>query len=309
MMRMRVFLCALAVAGFLFASRLYAGSEDGLSPDRMLRIGFSKSYFSDVGVRDAKAAIEVWAKEVVGTAVAHYTPSAVVFSTLRSMENAIRNGEVEMITLRSPDYLRIKDKVALEPVAIATVTETVGDEYVLLVHRDRDITGIGQLKDGAVFMQKMGQSSVARMWLDILLMKEGFFEKAPFFVRIEEVKKESQGVLKVFFKQAVACVVRRSTYDTMSELNPQIREQLTVLMRSPRYATDVFCFTNSLHGTDREHLKKACLRLERFPTGRQILTLFKQGRVLPFKSSYLESVEELFREYQDIKARLGETRP
>ena len=76
--------------------------------------------------------------------------------------------------------------------------------------------------------------SLALAWLDIALFNDGCRPVAE-FCRVEQNKKLTKVVLPVFFRQNDACVVTRRGFKTMSELNPQVGQQLRVLASSPNW--------------------------------------------------------------------------
>ena len=57
-----------------------------------------------------------------------------------------------------------------------------------------------------------------------------------------------------------------------------------------------------------EGLAEAILSINAEPQGKQILTLIKVNKLIPFESSYLETVEALLREHRGLKLKLAKIR-
>ena len=89
------------------------------------------------------------------------------------------------------------------------------------------------------------RASLAPVWSETILAREGLGSASGFYGQITTASKISQAVLPVFFRQLDACVVTRSGFETMVELNPQVGRQLKVLASSPPVVPVVFCFRAS----------------------------------------------------------------
>jgi hypothetical protein len=81
-----------------------------------------------------------------------------------------------------------------------------------------------------------GACNNALLWLDTQLLRQQLPPSHSFFRSVKLVENASQAVLPVFFRQADACLLPRWSYDTMVELNPQVKEQTTILVHSPLLA-------------------------------------------------------------------------
>jgi phosphonate transport system substrate-binding protein len=144
---------------------------------------------------------------------------------------------------------------------------------------------------------------LALLWFTTLLLKRGLPESDNFFSDIKKVEKISQAVLPVFFMQADACIVRRAGFQTMVEMNPQVNKNLIVLQKSPVFQESLFCVRKDYDDKSKKIILDVVETLHLDPKGSQMLLLFRKNRVLPFKPEYIESVEALVKEYNELKKR------
>lgn len=131
--------------------------------------------------------------------------------------------------------------------------------------------------------------------MDSLLIGQGQPRQDAFFKRVEVVSKPAQAVLAVFFGKKDACVVDRSAFQVMAELNPQIRRSLETLAASEALANSVLCVSRDGWPLpeDRKNLLESLAELHLESTGQQILTLFKADQLVPFRQEVLANVRKL----------------
>lgn len=150
----------------------YGHSENDSLAGRIVRIGYSTNLFPNVDKRDAKVAMEIWAKVLNEQLGYNGIPKAIFFDDLQSIVNAANNGEIDLISLLSLDYIEIKDKAPLEPALVSLNGDETGEEKVLLVRRDKGITKIGQLKNNRLVVQSGTKGTISLMWLDTVLLRQ-----------------------------------------------------------------------------------------------------------------------------------------
>ena len=112
----------------------------------------------------------------------------------------------------------------------------------MVVPRDSKIEKIAELQGRHLNLYAHYRACLAQVWLDNLLVGERLPPTARFFNQITSTSKLAQVVLPVFFRQCDACLVTRSGFDIMCELNPQISKQLKIITNSPAVVAGVFCF-------------------------------------------------------------------
>ncbi len=150
-------------------------------------------------------------------------------------------------------------------VVIISPANAVKGSVFLITVAIRPCQSLGDLKNGNLFIhdEKPG-NGVPQMWLDTFLVKQGLTRSKYFFTNIKEVDKVSQAVLPVFFKQADACLVSRSGFETMVELNPQIGEQLAIQATSPGFILGGVFFRRDFRADIKKLIMDTCMKFSTY---------------------------------------------
>ncbi|TFH29530.1 MAG: hypothetical protein E4G97_07095, partial [Deltaproteobacteria bacterium] len=151
-----------------------------------------------------------------------------------------------------------------------------------------------------------GSGSIATLWLDTLLAKQRLPSIDRFFESLKEEVKPQQVILPVFFQQADACLVGRTSFLTAVEMNPQIGKDLVVLETSPVFPIAVLCSRATMTKFQKEEFLRLSFRMTKSPTCRQILTLFKVDKIMRVPPTALDGLAALVRESEGNRiARKG----
>jgi ABC-type phosphate/phosphonate transport system substrate-binding protein len=248
------------------------GGESIFGPQGV-RIGYSSRLLFEVSLQDAQTAMALWTRELNRLAGLNVPPRATIFEGMPTLVAAIQGGEVDFIALSCLDYMKIRERVSIEPALVGLKGERSGDEMVLLVHRGSGIERLGQLK-GKRLNLMAGGNEIASLWLNAVLAKKEMPAARLLFGSMKEVGKAQQAILPVFFRQVDACVVNRSAFRTVTELNPQIGRDLSVLAASAELPTGITCFHPDLSEAEKKEFIRISMKRVDSPVGRQILTLF-----------------------------------
>lgn len=271
-----------------------------------LVIGFSDAVLSEVDLKDAKAATKVWADMIMRRKHVKVESDGVVFDGLASMDDALRAGRVDLVWLLPRDYLEARGRLPIVPIVIASPGSVLFNEFVLVVRRGGGIGSLRDLKDRRLVVETNRSEAVSRVWLETLLMKEGWREEPQqFFASVKAARKPSQIVMPVFFGQADAGVVTRHSFDTMVELNPQLGRELKSIASSAPYVAAIGCLRREYNDKYGESIRETLERLHEDPQGKQILALFRQGKLVRFTESHLASVESLLKEHDALRLQLA----
>jgi phosphonate transport system substrate-binding protein len=150
-------------------------------------------------------------------------------------------------------------------------------------------------------------ASTGRHWLRTEVMALGAPGPEAFFGRFEVKSKVSQIVLPVFFGRADACVVDRSGFRIMREMNPQVGRRLKVLKESEPYLDTIACVR--VGGWDAPHYRQDLIRaleeMDEEPAGQQIMNLFRFDSMKRFEDGHIETLRKLRRRHDALAAELA----
>lgn len=268
------------------------------------RVAYSSKVFYEVDLKDAQVAIDLWTSEISQQLGNPLMPSTEILSDLDQMVEAVQRKTVDMVAITSVDFLRVRDGIDLEPSIVGVTSDRTDEELVILVREGSGIESLEQLRGGRMLLPAgYASESVAMVWLETLLMKNDCYEVDSFFREMKQVSKPSQAVLPVFFGQAEAGLVSRRSFDVMTEMNPQLGNELRVVEQSPGFIKYMFCFRADYDPEMKQLIRDEAVRMGEYPKGRQILTLFKQDHVTEFEEEYLRNVVELLDEYVALKRK------
>lgn len=235
--------------------------------------------FSEVNERDARAAMKVWILTVAQQRKIPIDPEPNFGLTIDALIRLGKDDRISGFGIVLPEFPRLSREFEFDHIALAVVQGQVAEEYVLLVNRDSGVENLGQLKGGSLGLLETPRTSLAMIWLDTVLLQSGLGQAADFFGRIDTKPNAARVALPVFFKQADAALVTRSSFEVMLELNPQLKEKLHILAACPPVIPSGFVFRSDLPTLRDNLISDAMARLADSPAGRQILTLIKADKV------------------------------
>jgi phosphonate transport system substrate-binding protein len=200
-------------------------------------------------------------------------------------------------------YLSLDIQARVKPFFVPVAQGKVGRRYLLLTRQDSGLKTLGDLRGKDLTQYEVANANVGRHWLDTLLLTNQLGAPQAFFGVMETVGKPTAAVLPVFFRKKPACFVDQSALDLITELNPQVGKELHPVVASETYLDILICLSNA--GWDSEQHKadtiQALNQLHLEPEGRQILTLFKIDRLVPFQEAQLDTVKRLRATYDHLR--------
>ncbi len=266
-------------------------------------VGFSVSTFLDVEKERAQAITSIWSNLVA--AKWGGTASTTVCKSLDDLEKKLRSKHLDLVVLLPEEYLQLRNKVNLEPLFVSARDKDIFDRLVLVVRRDSNARCISDLKGKTLIQQHTLCAKGRNLWLDTILMRTGVRKPERFFAQSRNVLKPSAAILPVFFRKEDACVVTLRSLQVMADLNPQLKRELLVLEESRPRPSAIIATRKGLPASHREMLRDVLQSLDRTVQGKQLLTLFRMNRLVPFRPEYLARMEELFREHDILRTRLA----
>jgi ABC-type phosphate/phosphonate transport system substrate-binding protein len=215
------------------------------------------------------------------------------------LAEAVRTKPYDVIATTGLDYLELREKVRLRPLAILSKTEHPTDTFLLVTRKNHPLKTLTKQHDRSLIVEAGGGGDIARRWMDTVLQAHRLPRHKEFFNILRMGDKPSRTLLPVFFGQADACVVSENVLSVMSELNPQIGAQMAVQERSEGFISILISATDRLEDWARDIVMEETERMHTIADGRQILTIMQMKRFFPFKPEYLEATERIYESHRD----------
>jgi phosphonate transport system substrate-binding protein len=301
----RAGLIAVVLAALLTTAPKLQPQESSLIPVD-LEVSFTRSSFLGVNETDAMAAFKVFTKRVGEKRGYRITPYIRIFEDLIALKAEMEQGTQDLVIIEAWEYLSISPVTQMAIEFAAVEQGVVREEYVVLTGPDSTIASLSDLEDKYVIVLESSNANTGKYWLLTELLELGVGDPHGFFSRYEVKQKPSQVVLPLFFGRADACVVDRSAFEIMAEMNPQVGKRLKIVLKSPPYMDTIACVRLGGWETPnyREDLIGALEELQNDPAGRQIMTLFKFEGLARFDSDYLDTVRQLHQRHEALKAKM-----
>jgi phosphonate transport system substrate-binding protein len=292
---------------FLFAGGRIAGTSiepaQNVRDDRLI-LGFARNLFADVNIPDALAAMKIWATEIKKRRGFEEPAETRAYEDVDALRRAVREKQVDLVIVNALNFLEVRQQLQLEPHFVVQRGGKVTDKILLLVHRSSGIADLDDLEQKDLMILDDARSNIGTLWLETLLFEKGYPNLRSFFGDVEITEKASRAVLPLFFRKTGACLVHRAAFEMMAELNPQLQRDLKVLDSSPDTIPSVSCIRKGYNPILKEALIDAMLSLHQEPRGQQILMLFREDQLVPFKESYLDSIKQLLSKHRALAKNL-----
>jgi ABC-type phosphate/phosphonate transport system substrate-binding protein len=294
----------LSCAASFAATRRGVCADASRDSNRRVRVAVSGSMLGDVNENDARASVIVWADTLSRQSGLAVEYNRDIMVTPAGMIEAIRRFQLDAFAFTVPEYLQVAQFVEPDSLVLDETSGAEGSEYVLLVHRNKSIRTMADLKGRTLLFHKSPHTCLAPAWLDgaFARLSPGGFDR--YLGAVVHQVKLSKVVLPVFFQQADAAVAQLRSFQTMSELNPQLSRELQVLAKSPRLVSGMLAFHRQFPAGRREAFRAALLGLHQSTTGKQALTMFQTGRLLPADQTALRSAMEIVAASDRVRGRV-----
>ncbi len=191
-----IFYSTLLMFLLLSISDIHADSSN-LKP---FSAGYIYNIVYGVDQQDAKVATKILTDKILGESFPGRESQSTFYDSVEAASKAYRKGELDLLTMLSTDYLRIQDEIKETPVAVGSIGGKAEVKYILLVKKNSGIASISQLKNKTLNICKGGTDVIGTIWMDDLLMRNGYNVSTQFFGSINKVNKPTMAILPVFFE-------------------------------------------------------------------------------------------------------------
>jgi phosphonate transport system substrate-binding protein len=267
-----------------------------------LHVGFSSTMFTEINENDARAVVKGWCQTIAKQRSIDMDPDSKILKDAPALLAAFQANLVDAAGMTALEFHELQRHAGLAHIFVCYTAGRNVEQYVLLVRQDSKINCLTELRGRGLITRLNARCCLAQSWLDILLAQNGLKLSGDFFGKINQNTRLSKVVLPVFFRQADACLVNLSGFETMKELNPQIGRELKVLASSPQVVPVVFVFRASYAPAFMDQLLTSLNELHQSPAGQQVLAIFQSERIEERPAEFLAGTMELIETHERILA-------
>lgn len=274
--------------------------------DKTLNLIYSKSILPKVDYRDAIASIEIWNKEILADNYSEYSLNNIFIESIDQVDEKYIIDKASFVILTAIEYLTNHEKMKNVTPALLSFDDDglVGIEYVLLIHKNKGINSLKDLKNKTISFVDDYSNAAPHLWLDVQLLNEGLSTSDKFFKDVFTSSNANQAILKTFFGQIDACLVPNKLLNTTYILNPQLESDLKILQQSKPFIAGVFCTNNKVSESIKKDIIKSARIALNTDRGKQTALFFRTGELHEFKVEYLDNIKYLIHQVNNLNIKI-----
>ncbi len=285
---------------FLFTS-LLAQADNTNDKENEVGLAFLKNILQNVDINDAFVAIKVWVNELNKQQNLDVKMYPVLYENMDDLIHNFNKDNISNLVCTSIDYLKYKSKLPMIPILVDPGEDGNEIQFLILTRKKDKIEKIDDLKGKKLIIQKETNLDIIKMWLEVKLHENKLKEKDNFFQAIKTGGLASHTILSVFFGENDACIVTKSAFETMIEINPQVGKNLKILLASPYFIEGLSCYSKDfMKRKIKNNMVESITNIDKYPSGEQIYTLLRVKKLLSFKEEYLNTAKELLKKYNAL---------
>ena len=289
------------VAAMLLGRAALGADANAGNKAEAVRFAFSSQMFTVVNENDAKASVKAWALAIARERHVPMSTEPIILSGAAQLKQSLLDATIDGAAVTTEEYLSLPPELQGTNLFMSFIGGQFTEEYLLLVNANSGITNLGGLHGRKLVLFDSPRASLAPVWLDVILTEKGLGTATEYFSQKLKAEKLTKVVLPVFFHQQDACIVTRRGFDTMCELNPQVRAQLRVLATSPALVPAVGFIRLTYVSPLREAMLAALKGLEKTAAGTQVLTLFQSDQLREAPAKLLDSARALLAVHRHLE--------
>jgi ABC-type phosphate/phosphonate transport system substrate-binding protein len=273
----------------------------------IFRLGYSNLVFQEIDPKDGNAALLVYSqqleKQLAQKKGIKINLSAKIYYSLDEVREDLSKRNVDLFSVPADQYFELKHDFNLEPCLAVVSYDNIFTQYVIIASVESNIKKISDLKGKTFSIPANYRNSLAVKWLDVLLYRNKLKDMENCFSNIKYLKNESNAVYNIFFDKTDCAIVRKSVFNTLVELNPQLKKAIVEIESSPEFVANVLAYIKDSPHSRMNLVIQESSELHLSKEGKSILEIFKSSRVEKITEADLQSTNLIVDEFNSIKTK------
>jgi phosphonate ABC transporter substrate-binding protein len=290
---LRIFL--LGSAGFLYS--IFACAEANVFSKYELRIGFDLTALPDISRTDLEVSMQYWASEISAQAEVPITVK-VYDRYSKAMVEDFKQGATNFLFTAPINFVGLLNEHILADGFAAVQDGLHLDSLILLTRRSAGVDRFEQLLGKRITLLK--NDAFQTVYLEDRCSKVFHDPCSQSLNFTSSVNNSHRQILKLFFGDTDAVLVRKASFAIASELNPQIGRSLQIVEEFPGVPMGVGYFHVAVPEKIRESIISKAVNLANYRRGRNVLEIFMADTIERSLLTDLQSVAEVYSRFQQL---------
>lgn len=291
----RSYFLILVIIINVFTGLIHGQPREQTASTDKINLVFSLNIFHNIKTEDAKALAIILANHIKKQYDLNFDFDVSIIDGISNKEELLKLN-FDYIILTSEEYILYKNLLPLEPYATSIYDGHVGFRYLFIVNKNSKYNDLSQLKNTSINVLARQNQKIPFLWLDKLLKEKNLPSHEKYFKSITTDYKATNILLPVFFNKADACIISEASLKVLTELNPSLTKDLSILYTSDYFTLGIGCLNSQKKQTNSYNiLKDVILKLHQTEYGAQFLKLFYSDQSVLFKEDYLQNVLKLYK--------------
>lgn len=219
------------------------------------------------------------------------------YTTMQEMRNVADAGLLESVSTPSIEMARMFSP-GTKLRGVIPYSQGVEQGLVLLTAKHAGIKKFSDLRGKRI--DYVGVDDLSAVFLEVQCLRDSHKDCASILKLVKE-KRDLSVIHKLYFGQVDAALVSNAVFSIAKELNPQLGEDLSVLMRFKVKSLNVSMLMPHVDAARQRKLIDASVDCVNTPRGKQFMSLLQSDIVEEVNEQMLVPFWDLLHEYHDLQ--------
>lgn len=227
-----------------------------------------------------------------------YTFRLDMFKRTDLFVDRLASGEYNVGIASALEYVQIAPQLQVTPIGREFRFHKTTFKILLFVRKGSKLKTISDLKGKKLSLSD--DDPLNKVYLRVLLARNGIKELDGFFSAVEVKVKPKAAVLDLFLQEADACLATNMLFNSMAQLNPQLKKTLRPIHYSESISNGVVFVRNDMPKKTARDFTKVLLTLHQTEKGKQLLKIFRTPKMASVTDKDYASTRKIWKEYQEL---------
>ncbi|MCU7813470.1 MAG: phosphate/phosphite/phosphonate ABC transporter substrate-binding protein [Candidatus Thiodiazotropha sp. (ex Notomyrtea botanica)] len=283
---------------FFFAFPIYGDADENRydsNPDTGYFGRMDKILF-DANATDTTIATDMIIRDIFG--LMDMKSEIKVFDRRDLLIKNLSENRIDAVFVNIIDFIELEHLINPDFLYTLIYGQTAEQKVYLLTRKSDDITDVSHLKGNSISIPK--GHYLGMRFLEVLLMKEGLPTIDNHFSQTLETIDTNTAIINLFFGKSDCALVSDIAFELASELNPQIKNTLTVTATSEPMVPQIIAINKNVPAKLTKKVDNYLVKSHKNIRIKHLLSLFRAKRFVKLNKESIYQTRTLLDEYNKL---------